>query len=71
MNTRWPEQPGRLALAAALTAAVCSGAIYLLQHFVWHDDQGWTGVLILFVVLFLIYQIGPSIRRFRRGRKSS
>ena len=44
--------------------------IYLLQHFLFHDDLGWIGVPIFFVVLFSLYLAGPWIRRFFRGSNS-
>lgn len=71
MNTGSPQLRGRFVAAAAVTAAVTSGLIYLLQHFVFHDDLGWIGVLIFFVVLFPLYLagpwIGPRLRRFFHG----
>jgi hypothetical protein len=46
---------------------VAYGLIYLLQHFVIHDDSGWVGTLTFFVVLFLLYLAGPTLRRFFHG----
>jgi uncharacterized membrane protein len=55
-------------LGAAVGAAVGSALVFLLQHFVFHDDEGWFGVAVFFVVLLVIYfaapVLGPPIRRF-------
>lgn len=71
MTVDKPQLGGRHVPVAAVFAAVGSGLIYLLEHFLFRDDWGWVGVAIFFVVLFSIYLAGPWIRRLLRGPQNS
>lgn len=57
----------RFVLVSAIASAIASALIFLLQRFVFHDDWGWPGVLIMFAAIFLAYLAGPWVRRFFRG----
>lgn len=62
---------GRFVFVSAVAATVATGLLYLMQRFLFHDAQGWIGVLVEFVLIFLLYLggpwYGPRLRRFFHG----